>query len=93
MKNRKVLIIRHGETQWNRQGKLQGRLDTPLTLNGVRQAMAVAAHHKRCIQETQDIQFWVSPLGRAKQTASILADLWEVPFNYFKENPALTERG
>ena len=93
IQDRKVLIIRHGETQWNLQGKLQGRLDTPLTLNGVRQAMAIAVQHKSFIQETQDIQFWVSPLGRAKQTASILADLWEVPFSYFKEIPALAERG
>lgn len=88
----RILVIRHGETQWNRAGRLQGRMDTPLTANGVRQAMAVGQHHLNRVDWSGPIRFWVSPLGRARQTASILADIWDVPFDDFAVDPALVER-
>lgn len=87
-----MLVIRHGETQWNRAGRLQGRLDTPLTANGVRQAMALGQHHLDRVGSTAPTRFWVSPLGRAQQTASILADIWDLPFDRFVVDPALVER-
>lgn len=34
----RFLLARHGETQWNKQKKLQGQLDSPLTPLGIRQA-------------------------------------------------------
>lgn len=87
-----LLLIRHAETQWNREGRLQGRLDTPLTLDGVRQAIAVAVttadHHRR----HDRVRYWVSPLGRARQTASLIADCWDVPYDRFQDAPALLER-
>ncbi|MCA1259734.1 MULTISPECIES: histidine phosphatase family protein [Nitratireductor] len=88
-----ILLIRHGETQWNRQGRLQGRRDAPLTLNGMRQCLAVAATvdaHMRTLPG--DVCFWVSPLGRARQTASILADCWQIGFDRFIEAPDIAER-
>lgn len=88
----KLLVIRHGETQWNVAGRLQGHLDTPLTLNGVRQAMAVAAHLSETVEALGEISFWVSPLGRARQTASILAGIWGRPFEKFVIAPMLAER-
>lgn len=88
----RLLVIRHGETQWNRAGRLQGRLDTPLTANGVRQAMAVGQHHKDRVDGSAPIRFWVSPQGRARQTASILADIWDIPFDSFTHEAALVER-
>ncbi|HSX75202.1 MAG TPA: histidine phosphatase family protein [Shinella sp.] len=87
-----LLVIRHGETQWNVAGRLQGRRDTPLTANGVRQAQAVAVRLSETVADLQDAAFWVSPLGRARQTASILADLWALPFDRFAEEPRLAER-
>ncbi|MEW9807660.1 histidine phosphatase family protein [Mesorhizobium sp. ZMM04-5] len=87
-----LLVVRHGETQWNVAGRLQGRLDTPLTVNGMRQALAVAARLAPAVAELEDPVFWVSPLGRARQTASILADIWSMPFAAFAEDPRLAER-
>lgn len=87
-----LLVIRHGETQWNVAGRLQGSRDTPLTANGVRQAQAVAVRLSETVAGLQDAAFWVSPLGRARQTASILADIWAVPFDRFAEEPRLAER-
>ncbi|MFK0274360.1 histidine phosphatase family protein [Ensifer sp. NPDC090286] len=88
-----LILIRHGETQWNVAGRLQGRKDTPLTANGVRQALAVGLRlAERIAEEDKNLTFWVSPLGRARQTASILADTWSIPFDRFAEAAALAER-
>lgn len=88
-----LILIRHGETQWNVAGRLQGRKDTPLTANGVRQALAVGLRlAERIADAEKSLQFWVSPLGRARQTASILADTWSIPFDRFTEAPPLAER-
>lgn len=87
-----LLVIRHGETQWNVAGRLQGSRDTPLTVNGVRQAQAVAVRLSETVADMTDAAFWVSPLGRARQTASILADIWSLPFERFAEAPLLAER-
>lgn len=86
-----LLVIRHGETQWNRDGRLQGRQDQPLTLNGVRQAMAVAATLRPVVAGMSDPVFWVSPLGRARQTASLLADSWGEPFAGFRADERVVE--
>ena len=88
-----LLVIRHGETQWNVAGRLQGRMDTPLTANGTRQALAVAARVSETVSGLEAATFWVSPQGRARQTASILADTWSLPFATFVEAPSLMERG
>lgn len=87
-----IFVIRHGETQWNVAGRLQGRQDTPLTANGVRQAVAVGLRLADHIAQRGNLKFWVSPLGRARQTASILADTWHVPFDRFVNDPVLMER-
>jgi len=60
-------LTRHGETQWNKIGKLQGQLDSPLTEKGYKQAHAIAKQLSNV-----DINFMVSStLSRAKKTADI----------------------
>lgn len=87
-----LIVIRHGETQWNVAGRLQGRKDTPLTNNGVRQARAVGVRLADTITSHKRLKFWSSPLPRALQTTSILADIWAVPFEKFTQAPILMER-
>jgi probable phosphoglycerate mutase len=43
----RLLVIRHGETEWNVAGRIQGHLDSPLTARGRAQAEAVARHLSR----------------------------------------------
>ena len=64
-----VYLARHGETEWNRRGRRQGQLDSPLTVRGRSQADAVAAVLEGCRVDA----VFHSPLGRAAQTAQIIA--------------------
>lgn len=69
-----VYFIRHGETDWNRQGLIQGWIDIPLNENGHRQAQAVARGLVQVADFPPDCNFVVSPLQRAKQTMGYLAE-------------------
>ena len=72
----RVTLIRHGETQWNEQGLLQGRSDSPLTANGVAGAKACGCR-LRGIGLTAA---YTSPLRRASTTAElILAEISSRP--------------
>lgn len=64
----RFIFVRHGETAWNREFRLQGTSDVPLNSLGARQAEAVAA----CFPQRPDILF-VSPLARAAGFAAPLA--------------------
>lgn len=65
------LILRHGQTEWNSIGRMQGRLDSPLTEKGVAHAQA----QFRILQDFGVSEFkWIcSPKGRTRQTADIAA--------------------
>ena len=66
-----ILLVRHGETEWNQQHRMQGQRDSPLTATGLQQARQLARRLK-------DVAFSVlysSDLGRAHQTARCIADL------------------
>lgn len=67
----KFYLTRHGQTALNWAGRLQGRMDSPLTENGRAQARRVA-EKLIAIINTNPVQLSVSPLGRAQETASIL---------------------
>lgn len=66
-------VMRHGETEWNRLGLLQGKQDSPLTALGRAQAAAMGACIARLAGETADLALWSSTLGRARETAAIVA--------------------
>lgn len=65
------LILRHGETEWNRAGRMQGALDSPLTPAGEAQARLQGAILRRHGVEGHD--WLVSPQGRARRTAELAA--------------------
>lgn len=64
-----VLLLRHGETEWNREGRLQGRDDSPLSARGRAQAESLARFAAR-LGVGRVIS---SPLGRAHDTARVIA--------------------
>lgn len=65
-----VYLVRHGETQWNAERRIQGQSDSPLTAKGELQAVQVG-ERVRTYGITHVI---ASDLGRTKRTAEIIAD-------------------
>ncbi|WP_135504714.1 histidine phosphatase family protein [Roseovarius aestuariivivens] len=66
-------ILRHGQTEWNVEDRLQGRLDSPLTAQGMAQARAQGSI-LRSAALPHDLRVISSPSGRALHTARIAAD-------------------
>ena len=66
----RLILVRHGETEWNQKRKMQGQTDIPLSGNGISQAEKVA---ERLKNEKIDA-IYSSPLQRAYQTASAIAE-------------------
>jgi probable phosphoglycerate mutase len=65
-----ILLVRHGETLWNQQGRMQGQRDSPLTPTGLHQARRLA----RRLAQVEFVALYSSDLGRAHQTARCIAD-------------------
>ena len=66
---RYMYLLRHGETQWNVERRMQGRMDSPLTELGKDQAGVHGALLKRLGGVER---LWVSPSGRTSETAHIV---------------------
>lgn len=64
----RLILLRHGETVWNREKRLQGHNDTPLTERGIRQARGIAP----LVRRLQPDRVVCSDLGRARHTAEII---------------------
>jgi broad specificity phosphatase PhoE len=80
-----LLLVRHGETDWNAEGRLQGHTDRPLNEHGRRQARALADRLAR-----DDIEaVYASDLARARETAEIVAERLGLPV---VTDPDLRER-
>ena len=69
-----ILVIRHGETEWNRAGRMQGALDSPLTETGKAQARALGLLLQRIGVTADSHLFLTSPQGRARRTAALSLD-------------------
>jgi broad specificity phosphatase PhoE len=64
----KILLVRHGETDWNLAGRFQGRSDVPLNQKGKDQARALAL----ALRGEPLAAIYCSPLARAKETARLI---------------------
>lgn len=64
----RILVVRHGESEWNAAGRWQGQQDPPLTALGRRQALAAAAN----LGVVDEIV--ASDLQRAAETAALVAE-------------------
>lgn len=69
----KIILIRHGKTHFNEQGRLQGRLDISLTTEGKRQTERLIPEIEAVLAGEDDYSLLSSPLARATQTAEIIS--------------------
>jgi uncharacterized phosphatase len=76
-----ICLIRHGETDWNVIGKLQGRTDIPLNARGISQAKECREHFKG---SNWDVVI-TSPLIRARRTAEIINEGIQAPLVILEE--------
>jgi probable phosphoglycerate mutase len=86
----RLVLWRHGRTEWNATGRFQGQLDPPLDATGRRQAAAAAARLVEGELLTQDSVVVASDLDRAVETATALTDLLGVPL---RRDARLREHG
>ena len=80
-----ILLIRHGETAWNRMRRMQGHIDIGLNDAGQRQARSLA----RALQSERPAAIYASDLQRARNTAQAVADMHQLPVHI---DSALRER-
>lgn len=77
---KKILyLMRHGETLFNVQGKIQGWCDSPLTTNGIKQAKAAAAYYER-----EGIRFDAACCSTAERASDTLELITSLPYARLK---------
>ncbi|CAH1217315.1 MULTISPECIES: histidine phosphatase family protein [Paenibacillus] len=85
----RIGLIRHGLTDWNAAGRIQGQTDIPLNAEGKRQAERLGS---RLLAEEQQWDFIItSGLSRAQETGEILSGMLHVPM--LEPDARLKERG
>ena len=81
----RLCMVRHGETAWNAEGRVQGQLDIPLSATGLAQAQSVAA----VLRTGSFSAIYASDLERVRQTAQPAAEKLGLQIRL---DPALRER-
>ncbi len=66
----RLLLVRHGETDWNREGRFQGQIDIPLNQNGLAQAEAA----RRFLADVPIQRAWSSVMARPRRTAEVILE-------------------
>lgn len=95
MRRPDLIHIRHGQTDWNAAGRLQGSKDIPLNALGREQARrngeALAAHLKALGRDPRAFGYVASPLGRARTTMEIVRGALGLEPGGYAVEPALSE--
>src|SRR5215470_8716102 len=92
-----IYYIRHGETEWNAIGRLQGTQDVPLNEMGVKQAGEAGAILADLLirdgREAASVAFVSSPLGRARTTMELVRGTLKLPLHAYAIDDRLREIG
>lgn len=86
-----ILFVRHGETDWNASGRLQGRRDTALNRTGLRQAAVAGRILAQLIPDPAAADWRSSPLSRASRTMEILRETMGLDPLTFETDTRLAE--
>ncbi|WP_081686802.1 histidine phosphatase family protein [Chitinilyticum litopenaei] len=86
-----IYLLRHGQTDYNRERRLQGHCDSPLTALGESQARAMGATLRAEIGDPAHWRVLASPLGRARQTAALVCAELGLPAGSVQSDERLIE--
>ena len=70
-----LYIVRHGETEWNKEGRIQGRLNSDLTSKGKKYAKLLGER----LKDTEFAHLISSPSGRTLETAQLIKGNRDLP--------------
>jgi probable phosphoglycerate mutase len=86
-----LYLIRHGETDWNAEGRLQGGQDIPLNARGRAQAREAAERLAKLVPDLAERPFLCSPMSRARETMDILRAHLGLPAGAYAVDERLSE--
>ncbi|EGQ7740540.1 histidine phosphatase family protein [Vibrio parahaemolyticus] len=87
---RRIFVLRHGETEFNADKKLQGHCNSSLTSKGCDQARRVGTMLKQYV-ENRPFRVYSSTLGRALQTSQIVCEELNYSYENLNKEPRLKE--
>lgn len=91
--SRTIYLLRHGQTQFNKEQRLQGHCNSDLTTLGLKQANAMANTLATILEQPKDWTLYSSPLGRALHTAQIISERLSLPRHAICQDKRVMEIG
>lgn len=86
-----VYIVRHGQTAWNAEARLQGQADTDLNELGREQASRNGRRLAELIDKPEDFDFVASPMRRTRETMERLRAVMKLDPHAYRTEPLLVE--
>jgi len=90
-----LVFIRHGQTSWNAEGRMQGQRDIPLNSIGETQARRNGGVLQELLaaegMQAGDLDFVASPLGRTSMTMELVREAMSLPVGDYRREPLLKE--
>ncbi|HSV30207.1 MAG TPA: histidine phosphatase family protein [Candidatus Omnitrophota bacterium] len=88
-----IILVRHGETHFNREKRVQGHVDSPLTLKGIEQAKAYGRTIHELIGDGEGWRIVSSPLGRCTQTTGLICEIAGLAYSRVRIDDRIKEVG
>lgn len=86
-----TFFVRHGQTAWNHEGRLQGQSDTDINALGQSQATANGVHLAQLIGRAESFDFVASPMRRTRETMERLRAAMGLDPKAYRTDPRLKE--
>lgn len=86
-----IYFIRHGETDWNVEGRLQGQKDIPLNDLGRVQAEEAGRRLQGLVPHVEDLAYVASPMTRTRETMKLLRKAMGLDPDYYRLDERLVE--
>ena len=86
-----IYFLRHGETDWNVERRLQGQQDIPINKNGYKQAKANGKALSKLLDDPKRFRYIASPLGRTRETMNLVRLELGLPSHGYETDDRLKE--